>query len=627
MRILVSLFGLLLAASPPPQSPPASEALLRQAEQTEHQDLAASLALARRALATAVTPPQDVRARIVVARLERERTDYARSWRDITDALRRARALGDPGLEARALVVLGRLQWMTSQLAASIATYREGLALAQTAADLPTLVDLHLGLGVSFLESGDAAGARREFSAALEIARRSGSDLSLADALTDVGNSDQNDGNYDQAIRDHEEALRAYSKHGDQWGVGTALVNLGSAAEAQGDLATALMDYQKARAIFARLDLVRHLANAERQLGEILAKLGRVDDSNAAFGRALAAAHRLMSHTVLANIYRDESAAWEKEGRLRDALEAERRYGAEHEAAAGERAQSVLAEANARYDAARSEAEIASLRGEQAARSAMAASARARTYGLIGLLVGASVAMGGVAWSLRSADRFKTRLLGMAAHDIKAPLGNIQQISEMLKAEHPDERLDWIAVETTRLLRLVQDLLDTAAFEIGRLRIRREPIDLAAAVSTAIGAQQWHLQDKQQQLVWDAPPPGAVRVSGDADRLHQVIANLLGNAIKFGPRGSTITVRLAPQGGHCELSIRDQGPGLTAEDRRGLFGAFARRSARPTGKEKSHGLGLSIAEEIVRLHGGRIGVRSEPGQGAEFWVRLRVLTG
>ncbi|HEY3754605.1 MAG TPA: HAMP domain-containing sensor histidine kinase [Opitutaceae bacterium] len=616
--------GLLLAADLPPPPRIASEVLLRQSEQIEHKDLGASLELARKALAAEASPAQDVRARIAISRLERERADYARAWTDANDAVRRARALGDGDLEAQALFELGRVQWTTSELAPAVATYREGLPLAEKANDRWLQVHLHLGLGVAFEESGDAAGERREYARALELARASGNDGAWADALTDVGNSQWEDGHFAAARDDYEQAMSAYLKIGDEWGVGTSQVNLGSAAESLGDLATALSDYRQAEGIFRRADLARHLANTERQLGVVLAKLGREKESSSAFALALAQAARLKSHTVSANIYRDQSVALKAEGHFPEALEAQRRFGEEHEAAAGERTQSMLAEANTRYVQARNEAEIASLREEQSTRSAEASRLRARAYGLIGLLLGATLALASVAWSLRSADRFKTRLLSMAAHDIKAPLGNIRAIAEDLRREKPDERIDWIAVESTRLLRLVQDLLDTAAFEIGRLEIRREPVDLSAVVAEAVSDHRWHLQDKRQRLTGLPTAAGSVWVRGDADRLHQVVANILGNAVKFGPAGSEITVALSLDGAQCELSIRDQGPGLSAQDRRGLFRAFSRRSARPTGKEKSHGLGLSIAEEIVRLHGGTIGVRSEPGKGADFFIRLPV---
>jgi signal transduction histidine kinase len=613
--------GLLLPADlPPPRL--ASEVLLRQAEQIEHRDLSAALKLARQALTAAASPVQDVRARVAISRLEREKTDYARAWTDANDAVRRARALGDGDLQAQALFELGRIEWTTSELAPAVATYREGLPLAEKAGDLPLQVHLHLGLGVAFLESGDSAGEHREYAQALDLARRSGNSHSLADALTDMGDAEWEDGHFERARADHAQALAAYTKEGDEWGIGTALLNLGSAAESLGELDTALREYRQAEEIFRRLDLARHLANAERQLGVVLAKLGRAAESQAAFALALEQAARLKSHTVYANIYRDQSIALKGEGRFPEAFEAQRRYGEEHEAAAGERTQSMLAEANARFVQARNEAEISALREEQAERSGEADRARARSYGLIGLLFGATLALASVAWSLRSADRFKSRLLGMAAHDVKAPLGNIRAIAEDLRRERPDERIEWIAVESTRLLRLVQDLLDTAAFEIGRLAIRRDEVDLAAVVAQAVADHRWHLQDKRQRLAWDPPPPGTVRVTGDADRLHQVVANILGNAVKFGPADSSVAISLLATADGCELSIRDEGPGLSAEDRRGLFQAFSRRSAKPTGKEKSHGLGLSIAEEIVRLHGGSIGVRSEPGQGADFFIRL-----
>ncbi len=114
--------------------------------------------------------------------------------------------------------------------------------------------------------------------------------------------------------------------------------------------------------------------------------------------------------------------------------------------------------------------------------------------------------------------------------------------------------------------------------------------------------------------------PGAVYA--DPLRLRQVIDNLVSNAVKYSPPGSVVRVGLQRLDQGWRIAVQDQGPGLTLTDRQRLFQDFARLSARPTGGEKSVGLGLAIVRRIVEAHGGQVGADSEPGQGAVFWFTL-----
>jgi signal transduction histidine kinase len=112
------------------------------------------------------------------------------------------------------------------------------------------------------------------------------------------------------------------------------------------------------------------------------------------------------------------------------------------------------------------------------------------------------------------------------------------------------------------------------------------------------------------------------RVRGDPEWLKVIFDNLISNAVKFSPRQSSIAITVSCQGEKALVTVKDQGPGLTPEDKKKLFGKFQRLSARPTGGESSTGLGLSIAEQLVRKAGGRIWAASETGQGSTFYVEL-----
>jgi signal transduction histidine kinase len=111
-------------------------------------------------------------------------------------------------------------------------------------------------------------------------------------------------------------------------------------------------------------------------------------------------------------------------------------------------------------------------------------------------------------------------------------------------------------------------------------------------------------------------------VTGDAARLAQITANLVSNAIKYSPRNAIVWITLARDGRRVRFQVRDQGPGISPENQAQLFRPFSRLSAQPTGGESSHGLGLSIVHDLVRLHDGSISVESAPGHGAAFIVEL-----
>ncbi|MBC7368746.1 MAG: HAMP domain-containing histidine kinase, partial [Undibacterium sp.] len=223
------------------------------------------------------------------------------------------------------------------------------------------------------------------------------------------------------------------------------------------------------------------------------------------------------------------------------------------------------------------------------------------------------------------ADALKTRFIGIASHDIRGPLTNILHLVADIQSERPgppDSRIESVISEAQRVLSLVQDLLDTAALETGRLDLNRKLIDFSDTVRNALATQRWQAELKRQQLTYHEPPPGLAQFSGDSDRLSQVVSNLASNAIKFTPTGKAITVDLNLHGAVLVLRVRDEGPGLAPADIEKLFRPFNRLSTQPTGRETSHGLGLSIAHEIVRLHGGTIRVESNPGRGSVFIVEL-----
>jgi signal transduction histidine kinase/CheY-like chemotaxis protein len=231
---------------------------------------------------------------------------------------------------------------------------------------------------------------------------------------------------------------------------------------------------------------------------------------------------------------------------------------------------------------------------------------------------------------LRHANKFKNDILGIVAHDLKNPLavilGRTEMLSDLLSMDPPQletarSQVEHVRLTARRLTEMVDILIADAMSDALDIRIRRQPLDLAALVDEAAAANRPLAEQKGQTI--QVRSPDAVNTTGDHARLREAVDNLVSNAIKYSPPGTGIHISLEHRGGMASIKVKDQGAGLSPEDMSRLFGRFQRLSAKPTGGESSTGLGLSIVKRIVELHGGTIHASSDgPGAGATFEIVL-----
>jgi signal transduction histidine kinase len=227
---------------------------------------------------------------------------------------------------------------------------------------------------------------------------------------------------------------------------------------------------------------------------------------------------------------------------------------------------------------------------------------------------------------LQSANEFKAKLLGLASHNLKAPLAEIETLSEMMVGEVRDQpqfagQIDRIRTSARTMHALVVDMLELAARDLGQVSLERFSVNAVVLLRDVL--DQLTPQARQKQQTISHFHEGDCTLTADARRLRQILDQLIGNAIKFSPRGKPISVVLEGNEDRVRFSVVDEGPGLTENDRERAFGYFQRLSARPTAGEPSTGLGLALCKQLVELHGGRIGVESAGADtGAKFWVEL-----
>jgi len=233
------------------------------------------------------------------------------------------------------------------------------------------------------------------------------------------------------------------------------------------------------------------------------------------------------------------------------------------------------------------------------------------------------------AWE-QDADVVKSDAVRVVSHDLRTPLTTIVGFTALLANGHMGkisprqaEVLARIQRQSGRLLSLINDMLDVARIDRGELPLKRAPVALPALVAEQIHEAEIEGVQKQIQLRLDLPPRLA-QVHGDPRYLGRVLAILIGDAIGFSPRGETVTVVAQPQGGYVLLAVSDNGPGLSRSATDHVFDKFSQVSLHGK-KTRGSGLGLYLAANIVRLHGGRIWVdETRPGKGATFRFTLPV---
>lgn len=220
----------------------------------------------------------------------------------------------------------------------------------------------------------------------------------------------------------------------------------------------------------------------------------------------------------------------------------------------------------------------------------------------------------------------RDRVLAMVSHDLRTPLTAIDLSGAVLQ-ERPQVKSDSFAVKqmdvirrnAARMSRLVADLLDLASLQAGRLALEQRPSALAALVEECVEPQRAIATERGVEVVVEVEAD--VQVWSDRDRVHQVMSNLLGNAIKFCPSGGTVTVRAGElDDSQAVVRVIDTGPGIEAEQLPHVFDIFWKGR---DGGRRGAGVGLYVARGIVEAQGGRMWVRSEPGCGSEFSFTLR----
>lgn len=235
-----------------------------------------------------------------------------------------------------------------------------------------------------------------------------------------------------------------------------------------------------------------------------------------------------------------------------------------------------------------------------------------------------------LAKQLRKADRRKDEFLALLAHELRNPLAPLRNAINIMRVKKsPDSDLNWcrdvIDRQASQLTRLVDDLLDISRITQGKIKLRRETVDLAAVIAGAVEACRPLIDSQRHELVVRLPEE-PVLVNGDPARLMQVVSNLLNNAAKYQDEGGYIEIAVECEDGVGSISVRDHGPGIKPELMSQVFELFWQGERTPDRAQGGLGIGLSLVRSLVEMHGGSVrGTSDTHGGGTEFEIRLPAL--
>jgi len=223
-------------------------------------------------------------------------------------------------------------------------------------------------------------------------------------------------------------------------------------------------------------------------------------------------------------------------------------------------------------------------------------------------------------------ELMKAQFVQMVSHDLRTPLTSVQSYLDLLGrgvygklSDAGTQKLGLLNKSVDRLVNMIRDLLDIERWEAGHLKISIGETNLSSLVEPSLEAVNSHREVKKVTI---NSPKEDMEIRGDAERLVQVVINLLHNAIKFSPEKGTIDLTAKRENGFVEISIKDEGPGIPPDLQKTIFERFKQVSDTDATVKKGTGLGLAICKAIVEAHGGTIGVTSEEGKGSTFWFKL-----
>ncbi len=535
--------------------------------------------------------------------------NHADALKCYEESLTIKRELDDKKGMASTLNNIGMIHVLLGDYSKAIECYKQSLNLRDPATELRDITNIQLNIGEVYLSLGDYYRARQVFEESLKASRETNDKRLESIALRALGNVYQELKEHETALDYYKSALTRFEEIGLQNSIATALGNIASVYEAKGNYDLAFEYYQQSLKRLRELGDQTTIVRVLVLIGKLLLAQKNYDLAKHYLNEALSNGEKLSMKRQCYEAYEQLALLYEKLGEFHLAYEAYRNFHTIKETVFNEEQGKKVAVQQALFEneQARKEAE----RHKQ--QSMELAKALKETERLKKIA--------------EEANAFKTEMLGIAAHDLKNPLQSVMGFAQLIRENPSDIQRTYTAAEAIeraarRMYKLIEGLLNSVKIEANAINLTKSRANVADLLHAVVEHNRPTAEAKRQSIELNLEENCFAEL--DAERMSEVFDNLISNAIKYSPMGKQIMVTCKKMN-HSNLliAVKDEGQGLTEEDKQKMFRKFQRLSATPTGGESSTGLGLAIVKHLVELHGGKVWAESEgKGKGATFFVEL-----
>jgi len=554
------------------------------------------------------------------------------------------RQLGDERALANVIHNIANAYHYLNNLQKAMMLYLEAVQKFETMRDYGRLRSVYNNIGWLHFKIGNYAESLDYYLKCQKIAEESGDKADVAQALNAIGTVYQKVGELEHALSFYQKSLKLAEEVGSKEGIGMAFGNIGIVYYEMKRFDEALeVNYQSKR-IFEEIDHVYHLSMALANIAVCYEALSMESEALFFYEESLKAAKKSGNVQVEVEVLHKQANLLLKRNEKEEALHLLR-----NALRIGKKAQlknillqvyrlmvdvyralgdfeSALSAYESFYEL---EKELFNEESNRKIRNMQLAFELEQGKREMELEKQKNAELTRLNKELSEANRLKTELLGIAAHDLKNPLQSILGFAELIKERVNDSFVQQYAqrirTASERMVEMITLLLQDAAISQGKIALNLSEVNVSELCESLIEFYRMRAEEKGQVLQMQLEPNCIMQA--DRQYLVQIVENLLSNAIKYSESGKKITLSLrrVPADEAIEIAVRDEGQGLTEEDKSKLFGKFQRLSAKPTGNESSTGLGLAIVKELVELHRGKIWAESDgKDKGATFYVRFPI---
>ncbi len=559
---------------------------------------------------------------------------------------------GDKKSAANVLTNIGNIYQQLSQYDTALEFHLKAVNISEELGDKRNAARTLNNISAIYFYLGHHETALKYLKKALPIFEEIDEYSGLAQTLGNIGLIFQVFKRYDESLECLVKSLQVRQKIGDKNGIAHAVQNMGNVYNDLGDHKSALEYQKKALLFFEQLRDKAGQASVHLNIAKILGAIENYEQAIDSCVESLSIAEEINDKELSFRVHEHCSSVYEKLKDFESSLFHYRRFSQIRDEVLNIEKQKAITAIEFRYDMERveREKEIYRLKNvelasalvkieqtntalEEKTRSLEAAKEEIEVQQLETMKVNHELEVANEKLQytndqLRKVNNEKNEIMSIVAHDLKNPLTGVllaadsmKQYLSLLTKRDILKYIDNIQGCSDSMMKLVSNLLDVRMLEDGKMHFERKLISLDDIAASIVDLYTTRANKKRINLHYSSEDARHL-IIGDEERIREVIENLLSNALKYSPKQKDVWISLKSAGERVVCAVRDEGPGLTDDDKSRLFQKFVRLSAKPTGGESSSGLGLAISKKFVEEMNGRIWCESRFGDGATFGVEF-----